>query len=99
MVRHHIQCEEYTEAIKVLMGIKRGVSQLYYDFSPVLMRHAPRETVEAWMSRKMKLDPVKLIPALVQYNLSQERMEVSMITACDNHVTYVRTCDLHVTCM
>ena len=65
------------EAIKVLVGIKRGVSQLYYDFSPVLMRHAPKETVEAWKSRDKRLDPVKLIPALVQYNLSEEKMRVS----------------------
>ena len=78
VVRHHIQCEDYTEAIKVLVGIKRGVSQLYYDFSPVLMRHAPKETVEAWKTRRTKLDPVKLIPALVQYSLSKERMEASM---------------------
>ena len=53
---------------------------MYYDFSPILMRHAPRETVDAWMSRRNKLEPVKLIPALVQYNLSEDELKVSIIS-------------------
>lgn len=42
--------------------------ELYYKFSPVLMQHLPRETVDAWIRVGKQLDPKKLIPALVQYD-------------------------------
>ena len=57
--------------------MKKGVSDLYYTYSPILMRHVPKETVNAWISRKNKLDPVKLIAALVPYNLSGKALQVS----------------------
>jgi hypothetical protein len=76
VVRHYIQTDEYEKALDTLKGIKKGVSQMYYDFSPALMRHAPQATVDAWMSRKKKLEPVKLIPALVQYNLSKDELKI-----------------------
>jgi hypothetical protein len=38
--------------------------ELYYRFAPILMRHKPRETVEAWL-RQQALDPRRLIPALL----------------------------------
>ena len=37
----------------------------YYRFGPVLIRNAPKETVDAWM-RQLSLDPLKLIPSLLQ---------------------------------
>ena len=42
--------------------------ELYYKFSPVLMQHLPKKTVNAWIEQKRKLDPRKLIPALVHYH-------------------------------
>ncbi len=38
---------------------------LYYRFGPVLMRNAPRETVDSWL-KQISLDPLKLIPSLLQ---------------------------------
>lgn len=43
-------------------------TELYYKFSPVLMQHIPRQTVSAWIEQKKKLDPRRLIPALVHYH-------------------------------
>ena len=65
---------------------------MYYDFSPILMRHAPRETVDAWMSRRTKLEPVKLIPALVQYNLSEDELKVGVIGCRQQWVGVVSDC-------
>jgi vacuolar protein sorting-associated protein 18 len=39
--------------------------EMYYRFSPVLMRQAPKETTESWL-RQPALDPLRLIPALLQ---------------------------------
>lgn len=39
--------------------------ELYYRFGPVLMRHAPKETVDSWL-RQPSLDPLRLIPSLLQ---------------------------------
>ena len=38
---------------------------MYYRFGPVLMRHAPKETVDLWL-RQPLLDPLRLTPALLQ---------------------------------
>jgi hypothetical protein len=39
--------------------------ELYYRFASILMRNAPRETVDAWIKRPT-LDPRRLIPAIIQ---------------------------------
>jgi vacuolar protein sorting-associated protein 18 len=38
---------------------------LYYRFANVLMRNAPKETVDSWL-RQASLDPLRLVPALLQ---------------------------------
>jgi hypothetical protein len=38
---------------------------MYYRFGPVLLRQAPRETVDSWL-RQTSLDPIRLIPSLLQ---------------------------------
>jgi hypothetical protein len=38
---------------------------MYYRFGPVLMRQAPKETVDSWL-RQPLLDPHHLVPALLQ---------------------------------
>jgi hypothetical protein len=42
--------------------------KLYYKFSPLLIQYIPKDTVRAWISQGKKLDPKRLIPALVQYD-------------------------------
>jgi vacuolar protein sorting-associated protein 18 len=39
--------------------------EMYYRFGPVLMRQAPKETVDSWLKQPL-LDPLRLIPSLLQ---------------------------------
>lgn len=39
---------------------------MYYRFSPVLLRQAPKETVDSWL-RQRALDPLRLVPALLRF--------------------------------
>lgn len=64
IVRHHIQAKQWTKAIDAIN--EQDSLELYYSFASVLMRHAPAQTVECW-TRQRKLDPRKLIPALLQH--------------------------------
>ncbi|XP_015753539.1 PREDICTED: vacuolar protein sorting-associated protein 18 homolog [Acropora digitifera] len=66
VISHHIQHDDFLAALDVLT--KQTDTELYYKFSPVLMQHIPRPTVSAWIEQKKKLDPRKLIPALVHYH-------------------------------
>jgi vacuolar protein sorting-associated protein 18 len=38
---------------------------MYYRFGPVLMRNAPKETVDSWIKQPL-IDPLRLVPALLQ---------------------------------
>jgi hypothetical protein len=38
---------------------------MYYRFGSVLMRHAPKETIDSWLKQPL-LDPLRLVPALLQ---------------------------------
>lgn len=40
--------------------------ELYYRFAPVLMRQAPKETVDSWL-RQRSLDPLRLVPAVLRF--------------------------------
>ncbi|XP_027053569.1 vacuolar protein sorting-associated protein 18 homolog [Pocillopora damicornis] len=67
VISHHIQHDDFMAALDVLT--KQTDTELYYKFSPVLMQHIPRQTVNAWTEqKKKKLDPRRLIPALVHYH-------------------------------
>ncbi len=44
---------------------------MYYKFSPVLIKHIPQETVEAWIACERCLNPKKLIPSLIQCNQTE----------------------------
>lgn len=63
VVEHWVLEEEWTKAIDVLN--RQADLELYYRFAPVLMRQAPRETVESWL-RQSALDPLRLVPALLR---------------------------------
>ena len=58
------------------VGRFKRFGNLFYKFSPVLMRQCPMETVEAWKRMKRYLQPRKLIPALVQCNQPADRKQV-----------------------
>ncbi|KAF8640380.1 hypothetical protein AX17_000050 [Amanita inopinata Kibby_2008] len=63
VINYYIVEEEWIKAIEVIS--RQSNLELYYKFSSVLMRQVPRETVDSWL-RQPLLDPVRLIPALLQ---------------------------------
>mmetsp|Transcript_59942 Transcript_59942/g.141174 ORF Transcript_59942/g.141174 Transcript_59942/m.141174 type:complete len:974 (+) Transcript_59942:154-3075(+) len=72
VISHHVQRREWTKALDVLA--KCPDASLYYVHSPTLMQHAPVGTTNAWINAtrqsKKFLDPRKLVPALMRYNIA-----------------------------
>lgn len=66
VISHHCQHDNYSAALDVLA--KHCDEKLFYKFSPVLMQHIPKKVVNAWIQMGKKLDPKKLIPALMNYS-------------------------------
>eukprot|EP01113_Clastostelium_recurvatum_P023090 TRINITY_DN2761_c0_g1_i3.p1 TRINITY_DN2761_c0_g1~~TRINITY_DN2761_c0_g1_i3.p1 ORF type:complete len:987 (-),score=308.24 TRINITY_DN2761_c0_g1_i3:8-2968(-) len=67
VISHYIQHNEYKKALSVLSKLGQAHEDLFYQVSPVLMMHAPYDTVNCWMKASF-LDPRKLIPALMRYD-------------------------------
>ncbi|KAF9462106.1 Pep3/Vps18/deep orange family-domain-containing protein [Collybia nuda] len=64
VIEHWIIEEEW---LKTIESISRQTDLgLYYRFGPVLMRQAPKETVDSWL-RQPSLDPLLLIPSILQF--------------------------------
>ncbi|KAJ8297008.1 Vacuolar protein sorting-associated protein 18 [Rhodotorula toruloides] len=66
IVQHHVAQEEWVKALQALS--KQESLDLYYRFAAVLVRHAPKETVDAFL-RQPRLDVRRLIPALASPRL------------------------------
>lgn len=64
VIEHWISEEDWKKAIDVIS--RQNDLELYYRFASVLMRNSPQDTVEAWR-RQSNLDPLRLIPALLQH--------------------------------
>ncbi|WWC68724.1 uncharacterized protein I206_102658 [Kwoniella pini CBS 10737] len=69
VVEHWVTEEKWLKAIDVLN--RQDSVDLYYRFASILMRNAPKETVDSWL-RQTSLSPRRLIPALLQ---QQQRKE------------------------
>ncbi|PBL01206.1 hypothetical protein ARMGADRAFT_1007238 [Armillaria gallica] len=63
VIEHWVLEEEWAKALDIIN--RQTDLSLYYRFGPVLMRNAPRETVDSWL-KQTSLDPLKLIPSLLQ---------------------------------
>ncbi|KAF8634466.1 hypothetical protein AX15_000907 [Amanita polypyramis BW_CC] len=63
IIEYWVTEEEWSKAIEIVS--RQSNPELYYEFGSVLMRHAPKETVDSWL-RQPLLDPVRLVPALLQ---------------------------------
>ncbi|KAJ7076574.1 Pep3/Vps18/deep orange family-domain-containing protein [Mycena belliarum] len=63
VIEHWVLEEEWTKAIDVIN--RQSDLELYYRFGPVLMRQAPKETVDSWL-KQPALDPLRLVPSLLQ---------------------------------
>uniref|UniRef100_A0A4W5K403 VPS18 core subunit of CORVET and HOPS complexes n=1 Tax=Hucho hucho TaxID=62062 RepID=A0A4W5K403_9TELE len=66
VISHHCQHDDYSAALEVLS--KHCDEKLFYKFSPILMQHIPKQVVDAWIQMGSRLEPKKLIPALVNYS-------------------------------
>ncbi len=67
VLSYWVQRERWQESLDVLK--RQTDPSIFYKYSSVLMAHAPTELVDILM-RHPDLDPVKLIPALLNYNKS-----------------------------
>ncbi|KIL71799.1 hypothetical protein M378DRAFT_155409 [Amanita muscaria Koide BX008] len=63
VIEYWVLEEEWDKPIEIIS--RQSNPELYYKFGTVLMRHAPKETVDSWL-RQPLLDPVRLVPALLQ---------------------------------
>ncbi|KAN0135735.1 Pep3/Vps18/deep orange family domain containing protein [Lactarius tabidus] len=86
VVEHWILDEYWLKAIDTIS--RQSNMELYYQFGPVLMRNAPRETVDSWI-RQPSLDPLRLVPALLQFQLApRDPLSPNQATRYLNHVIF-----------
>ena len=102
VMEHHVLEEEWDRAIDVLnkqvririrtsshqLSVVQSDLPLYYRFSTVLMRNAPKATVDAWI-RQPALDPLLLVPALLQLqHVPRDPLSPNHATRYLNHVIF-----------
>ncbi|KAH6916857.1 DigA protein [Coprinopsis sp. MPI-PUGE-AT-0042] len=63
VVEHWILEEGWLKAIDVIS--RQSNLELYYRYGSILIRQAPKETVDSWL-RQTELDPMRLISCLLQ---------------------------------
>ncbi len=86
VVEHWILEEDWVNAIDAIS--RQSDLELYYQFGPVLMRNAPRDTVDSWI-RQPALDPLRLVPALLQFQLApRDPLSPNQATRYLNHVIF-----------
>ncbi|KAL3236878.1 hypothetical protein MRX96_022133 [Rhipicephalus microplus] len=73
VIQYHIQNKNYLAALEVLT--RQNNPELVYQFSPTLMQSIPQRTVDMWIAQEKRLDPARLIPALVQYDNIKDRSQ------------------------
>jgi len=74
VLSYWVQRERWQESLDVLK--RQTDPTIFYKYSSVLMVHAPTEVVDILM-RHPDLDPLKLIPALLNYNKSDPNIPLS----------------------
>jgi vacuolar protein sorting-associated protein 18 len=61
---------------------------MYYRFGPVLMRQAPKDTVDSWL-RQPLLDPLRLIPSLLQLqHIPRDPLSPNQALRFLNHIIF-----------
>ncbi|KIR32632.1 hypothetical protein I352_05059 [Cryptococcus deuterogattii MMRL2647] len=89
VVEHWITEERWLKAIKALSS--QNTIELYYRFASILMRHAPKETVDCWI-RQPALSPRRLIPAILQQHRRSEPMSSNHAVRYLSHVIHRQSC-------
>eukprot|EP00736_Rhodelphis_marinus_P011772 Rmarinus@m.19227 len=72
VVFSHLQRGQVGDALRVIAS--ENQPDLWYQFSPALMRVMPAATVDAWLKCK-EMEPTKLLPALMNYDPSCNEIE------------------------
>lgn len=75
VISHYCQHDDYSAALEVLA--KHCDQKLFYKFSPVLMQQIPKKVVDAWIQMGKRLEPKKLIPALMNYSQMGSTQQIS----------------------
>ncbi|CAK9834118.1 Vacuolar protein sorting-associated protein 18 homolog [Anthophora retusa] len=70
VIRQHLYKNNYLEALEVLKS--QHNSELFYQFSSILLRELPRPAVTALMSQGSLLKPSKLLATLVACNTDEK---------------------------
>ena len=91
VLSYWLQRERWSEALEVLK--KQSDPDLFYKYCSVLFEHVPTEFVDI-LTRHDELDSVKLIPALLNYNMKYSTTSLSQNQA----VRYLNFCisSLHI---
>ncbi|OCH96211.1 hypothetical protein OBBRIDRAFT_744298 [Obba rivulosa] len=88
VVEHWVLEEEWLKAIDVIN--RQSSLELYYRFAPVLLRHAPKETVDSWL-RQPALDPIRLVPALLSFqHVPRDPLSPNQAVRYLNHIIFER---------
>eukprot|EP00457_Paulinella_chromatophora_P001034 gb/GEZN01001036.1/.p1 GENE.gb/GEZN01001036.1/~~gb/GEZN01001036.1/.p1 ORF type:complete len:1060 (+),score=217.53 gb/GEZN01001036.1/:55-3234(+) len=69
VLNYYIQNEQYGKVLELLRAA--DTPELYYKFCPVVLPHAPKQTVDT-LIKAQGLDPSQLIPALMRYESLQQ---------------------------
>ncbi|XP_047128733.1 vacuolar protein sorting-associated protein 18 homolog isoform X1 [Hydra vulgaris] len=90
VIQHRIQQNNYYGALDVLRKQteenQQYQSDLFEQFSPILMQHIPKQLVDVWKLRD--LDPKKLIPALVTQTQKNDTKSLSYAIDYLEHCVY-----------
>ena len=89
VLSYWVQRERWQESISVLK--RQTDPEIFYRYSSVMMAHVATELVEI-LTRHPDLDPVKFIPALLNYNQKSQ----STPLAKNQAVRYLRFCIDHL---
>ncbi len=92
VLSYWVQRERWQESVDVLK--RQTDPTIFYRYSSVLMAHSPTELVDI-LTRHPDLDPIKLVPALLNYNSKNQSIPLAQNQA----VRYLLFCinTLHTT--
>ena len=79
VVSFHMQRGQHLKALDEISAHPNNV-EMFYKYSPVLIRQQPVATVTAWL-KNSALEPIKLVPALMGYD--QDNSPVSHVSPQD----------------
>ena len=71
VIMHHIHDQQYTSALDTLR--KRRSPDLFYKYTPTLMKYIPRNTVEVLEQFGRSLDPKRLLPSFIHCKTSDQK--------------------------